>query len=270
MNTMALTSTFLASLMRRFPDAHIQEQVTSLPKKWQAIFLQTLPNTSQEPEQLLIGYRRLTGLLHVSWHEELLMGLPEGIRASAACFGIQPANSFEQFLLDYAVAHSSFSKIEDISSCSGSKWVWLLSLSDEEIVTVIQLLSLFSVVEPFLHILDKPRLQKLASMLTSQQKKFLSYLLLITRPTPFEPFNLSAFLVHNKTDAAKIALFNRGVQLFAEALYGESETLIWRICYKVEIGLGKQIYSCWQQVEKNFRSASDALSIVHTFMKGRK
>lgn len=271
------TASFLAAFRRRFPNDHIDTAVSALPERWQKMMLEPLPKEVFELEQLFTGYRRIEGWLHSSWQDELIEGLPVQVRTSLLTLQNRTKNQlspyFERFLLEYAVAHSPFRQVEDISFSAHSDAAWLLQLSEKDLLTVIELLALFPLIEPFLHILDKPRLQKLAFILTNFQKKFLSYLLLASRPGPFEPIDLHELLVKNKANSAKVVLFERGVQLLSQALYGESEALIWHICYKVDKELGKRIYFAWQQEQKKSEKpemALVALDIVHTFMKGRK
>ena len=267
-------ASFLASLLHRFPNTHIRGGVTALPKKEQEVFSEPAPKEVLELEHLFEGYHRLSGWLHDSWLEELLAPLPVSVRSALLYKKEEPiSEALKKFLLEYALFHSTFTKVEDLSAHTTSPVAWLLQLSSKGIEEVLQLLSLFPLVEPFLHILDKPRLQKLAYLLTAQQKKFLSYLLLVSRPGPFDSIDIGDLLANNGRGQAKNILLEKGICIFASALYGEKEALILRICYKVDKELGKRLYSEWQQEQQKPekpKAPMVALDIVHTFMKGRK
>ena len=271
---MSTTALFLSSLLERFPNSRMLEVAKNMPPTLQEILLQSLPEALLPPDQFFLGYTKIAKLLHPSWQKELIDTMPQIVQpALLALVEEKKASSFspfELFLLDYAVCHSSLHVSELIAPLVSSEASWLAELSEDELKETVRFLSLFSLIEPFLRIVDKTRLRKISFFLSEAQKKFLSYLLLTSRPGPFAPVDMKALLQAETIETAQSLLLERGMDLLAEALYGEKEALIWRICYKIEKSLGSKLYDACQKERQKSKAASHALEIVHAFMKGQK
>lgn len=260
-------SYFFASLNTRFPVPEGEAIYDALPANCKELSKRSVA-AAIDPQEVLLGYARVEQLIHPSWKQELISYLSNPIRETLCNSSLKEplGAAVVQFLLEYAVKVSPFKNIPIQLLEVSSDMSFLLQIEEKHIQEIIELISIFSFVEPFRQILDKTRLKQLALILSSRQKKFLSFLTRSPKLFSVPLLDLQTFLKIHDVEKEKQLLLEKGIELFSQALYGEKEALIQLVCYKVEMTLGKKILCQWKNTQKGSKAVSDALRFVFAFV----
>lgn len=260
---------FLSSLIKRYPNASLSDVLPALPQHIEGVFKQDLQKGPLLPEDALVSYARVEKLIHPSWKEDLYSYLPKEIAQKITSKEHSLSQKMERFLLEYAVSISSFQMLPDPFVCADSRFSFLLEENEENLRSVLELIALFALTEPFLHVVDKARIKRFTSLLNDRQQKFFSRLLLTSRKHFFLPMDINSLLKETSKTAQSMIL-DKGIELFSQALFGENEALIQLICYKLDINLGKKLLDAWHHTTNSTEGAKAAVQFVFEFLKTRK
>ncbi|MBN1914290.1 MAG: hypothetical protein JW769_00155 [Parachlamydiales bacterium] len=140
----------------------------------------------------------------------------------------------EQFLLSYFVKEQQILPIEFLPS---SPLNFLLSLSKEQLISLIDYLSLYDLVEEMRYIVDRGLLKRIFHCLPDKMKQLI--------PTiPKQSFSLPRMNLP-KWDGSKKTflslLHTRGLQRLGIALIGQHPHFIWYLTHKLDIGRGNAV-----------------------------
>jgi len=255
-------TSFFSALATRYPNPRLQEGIASLPKSWLPLCKQVPLHKEFSLESCIGGYERVEPLIHPSWKKVILSSLPQEIVDHLSDLPKKLSHLF----MDYATVHSPFNEMPEPSAYEGSSFFFLLQVTLEELQEAIELLSLFSLVEAYLKIVDKKRIIQISRLLSTMQKKWLSFLLLNPKRFVFEQIELSDIL-GKEMALGKKELFEHGMHLFARALFGEEEAFVKLVCYKLDMSLGEKIVELTKALSQKEEEARSALRFVFEFMK---
>lgn len=112
----------------------------------------------------------------------------------------------------------------------------LMELSDEELASLIDLLSMHDLSVEIRHIIDTTRLKEIYGLLTKAQTTFLKTLLHKREAVSFKKMGLAGW----KGDREGLAsiLLQRGINRIAKALYGKNPSLLWHVAHRLDIEKG--------------------------------
>lgn len=248
---------FFSALVKCSLSSNVKDFFPFLPEEWHDRCALKPLYEGARPEHFLVGYDAVKRVVHPSWESELLSFLPQ-----ASSLDSSPKR-LSHFLLDYAVHVSPFCDMPDPSECRDSPLFFLLQIDKKELQNALELLSVFSLVGPFLKIVDKKRMARCFLFLSAVQKKWLSFLLLHPKRFAVEQIDLEDMIHHSTPEQGKQALFEKGMLFFAQALAEESETLVRLVCYRLEMAVGKKIFALVQTMKKDPKTSQK----MHALLK---
>lgn len=143
-------------------------------------------------------------------------------------------NFIHSLLLEYLAQDHGLLPIEFLPS---SPLNFLLSLSKETMVTLIDYLGLYDLANEVRHIVDLRLLKKISAYLTKEQRDFI-------KTIPKQSFSFPRLNLH-KWDGSKVTLLSllhsRGLQRLGAALIGQNHNFIWYLTHKLDIGRGNAL-----------------------------
>lgn len=113
----------------------------------------------------------------------------------------------------------------------------LLELSQEELTSLIQLLSMHDLSIEIRHIIETSKLKDIYALLSKAQTTFLKTLVHKKEPVSFKKMGLSSW--KSDKDALRSMLMQRGINRIAKALHGKSPSLLWYIAHRLDAEKGK-------------------------------
>jgi hypothetical protein len=113
----------------------------------------------------------------------------------------------------------------------------LLSLSFEEINSLIDLLSMHDLSIEIRHIIETSKLKEIYALLTKAQTTFLKTLIHKKEPVSFKKMGLLGW--KGDTQALSSMLLQRGINRIAKSLYGKSPSLLWHVAHRIESDKGQ-------------------------------
>lgn len=258
----SVESSFFSSLAKRYPNPLLQEGIQALPESWRSLCKEVTLSTEVSPDSFFKGYGRVEAMIHPSWNREIVSSLPKVIADRISSLPRMLSHLF----LEYATLLSSFKEMPDPSLYKDSPLFFLLQASEEELKEALEFLQLFPLVEPYLKIVDKKRLNQISRLLSARQRKWLSFLLLSPKRFPLEPIDLGD-LLRKGGPLGKEMLFEKGLELFTRALGGEQESFVRLVCYKMDIAVGEMIVKRMYNRSQKEENAREALRYVFECMK---
>lgn len=260
--TVSDENSFFTALVQRYPHPFLQEGIRALPSSWQTLCHVQSSHREGGLESFLDGYDRIQSLIDPSWNKRIFELLPKEISDSLSFLPPGLARLFT----DYATLLSPFHSLPEVSAFPGNEFSFLLQATKEELEEVIELFSLFPLLDPYLKVVDKKRLSQIAGLLNERQRKWLSFLLFNPKRFFIEPIEL-ADILEKEGISGKKELFERGIHLFAQALVGEDEAFVRLVCYKLDISLGEKIVALTKQLQKPEALVKSAFHFVIEFIK---
>jgi hypothetical protein len=108
----------------------------------------------------------------------------------------------------------------------------LLDLTQEELTSLIDLLSMHDLSIEIRHVVETSKLKDIYSLLTKAQTTFLKTLLHKKEPVSFKKMGLLGW--KGDREGLKSMLTQRGLNRIAKPLYEKSPSLLWYISHKME------------------------------------
>lgn len=196
--------------------------------------------------------------VHFSWLAPFLRSLPEGdIKLFLGCLSEQQQNGLKTSLLfsNHIPALSEMGKLflkkqlfvsligkEDVlpPSCLPAAPInALLSMSHEELLSLIDLLSMHDLATEIRQIIDTAKLKQIYALLSSAQTNFLKTLIYHKEPVVFKKLELMKWDGH--TEVLKSLLEQRGINRLAKALYKEDPSLLWYVAHHLDTERGAML-----------------------------
>ena len=250
-------ASFFSSLMRRYPNPLMNEGIRALPENWQSLCKEMPLSAEDSPDSFFKEYARVEGMMHPSWKREIVSCLPKAIANGLSSL----PRSLSHLFLEYATLQSSFKELPDQTRYKDSPLFFLLQASQPELEEALEFLPLFSLVEPYLKIVDKKRLGQIARLLSVRQKKGLSFLLLSPKRFPIEPIDIDE-LLRKGAPLGREALSEKGLELFMRALGGEEEAFVRLVGYKMDMEIGEKIVKRMQTLSQKDETAGAVVRYV--------
>ncbi len=113
----------------------------------------------------------------------------------------------------------------------------LLDLTGEELLSLIDLLSMHDLSVEIRQIIDTTKLKSIYSLLTKAQTSFLKTLLHKKEPISFKKIGLQNW--KGDLELLSAMLTQRGINRIAKALYPDQGSLAWHVAHRLEIGKGQ-------------------------------
>jgi hypothetical protein len=113
----------------------------------------------------------------------------------------------------------------------------LLDLTTQELLSLIDLLSMHDLSVEIRQIIDTTKLKHIYSLLTKAQTSFLKTLLHKKEPLSFKKIGLQNW--QGDLDMLSAMLTQRGINRIAKALYPYQSSLAWHVAHRLEIGKGQ-------------------------------
>jgi|GEM_PF-2426961 len=217
-----------------------------------------------DPQLLFSGFSSWLDSVHYSWLLEPIQTIKEPIRNLIIA---QLPEKQQRGLMQH-----SLSPLAPTSSLVGQKFLFhtlkkicgdlpllprtflspspldpLLSLSKQELVTVIDLLSMHDLAEEMRHIVNKKLLQPIIANLSNNQQKYLKRILHQKSKATISPLNIKE-LYTNKSLFLK-TLHKRGLKRLSIALSGGEFLFTQHLAHILDTGRGKILLDLYQQME---------------------
>ncbi|HEY2811555.1 MAG TPA: hypothetical protein VGJ00_09240 [Rhabdochlamydiaceae bacterium] len=115
----------------------------------------------------------------------------------------------------------------------------LLSMDHEELLDLIDLLSMHDLASEIRQIIDTSKLKRIYAILSPAQINFLKTLIYRKEPVVFKKLELTKW--DGRTEVLKSTLEQRGINRLAKALNSEQPSLLWYIAHRLDIDKGQQL-----------------------------
>ncbi len=113
----------------------------------------------------------------------------------------------------------------------------LLELTHEELISLIDLLSMHDLSVEIRHIIETSKLKDIHSLLSKAQTAFLKTLLHKKEAVSFKKMGLQNW--KGDREALRAMLLQRGINRIAKALYGRSPSLLWYVAHRLDAEKGQ-------------------------------
>ena len=193
--------------------------------------------------------------IHFSWLAPLLRSLPEGdIKLFLGCLtedqqlGLKQSLLFSNHIPSVSLIGNLFLKRQLFSSLVDQKEILplsclseepinaLLTLSYEDLLMLIDLLSMHDLAVEIRQIIDTTKLKRIYSLLSHVQTKFLKALIYRKEPVVFKKLELANW--DGRTETLLSTLEQRGINRLAKALYREDPSLLWYVTHRLDTDRG--------------------------------
>lgn len=246
---------FLQLLLSKYHPGAKESFVRGLPAEdVQEIFAQELPSKSFE--ELLFPLETILERMHYSWLVPIFQHIPQSLRASFLSIipAFQVSKLKKWFPVEETPALSApakkflqqnfFNRLDKpevipLSFLPTTPLTPLAYWRKDKLVMLIDFLGIFDLAAEVRQIIQKERIQKISSCLSSKQKQFLHTCLhhtdkLMTRPIELEKWDGSC-------EKLATILHKRGLIRLAKALCGHHEDFIWHLSHVLDVGRGSFI-----------------------------
>jgi len=223
--------------------------------------------------------------IHYSWFISILELYPEHLRPLFAAALPQPANHRllarlkaapethiattlgRQYLLSELVKKLDIDAITPIEHLSPSPLSYLLELSKEQLLELIDFLGLYDLAEEVSRIVDKNELKKIYSCLSIKKQHFLRSCLLSKEKVSVPKLELEKW--NGEQEILERTLHKRGLVRLGKGLSGQSSDFIWHILHRMDIGRS-QLLSRYLSSKEDPGITSimiQGIQTVHNFFK---
>lgn len=115
----------------------------------------------------------------------------------------------------------------------------LLSMNYEELISLIDLLSMHDLAVEIRQIIDTTKLKRIYALLSAAQTNFLKTLIYRKEPVVFKKLELTKW--DGRTETLTSSLEQRGINRLAKALYTEDRSLLWYVSHHFDINRGAML-----------------------------
>ncbi|CCB85094.1 MULTISPECIES: hypothetical protein [Parachlamydia] len=257
MNTKSLM--MLKVLLNRYHEKKMKEFIDCLPSENVQAILSTQTEASA-PEAVLWAYENKIGQVHYSWLVPILKKIPIEEAAwimSALPVAIvsklkkvchisplevelsAPAKEFALHYLWKQIEQPDVMPIEFLPQTSLS---FLLQTSREDLLEIIDLLSIYDLADKVRQIVDKNRLKNIYGSLKPIELQFLRFCLNKQEKLAISPLNLADW--NGDSQQLRQKLHRRGLSRLGHALVGESADFKWHFLRKFDVARAAVLQHC--------------------------
>ncbi len=219
--------------------------------------LHSLPKTLGDPSIGFLSYQEGLDQIHYSWFEPFLRGQSEselclflGCLEGSQVQGLKKLLLFSNSTPQLPPIAASFFKAKlfvslkdkdllPISCLPQSPLNSLLDLSHQELLSLIELLSMHDLAIEIRHIIDTMRLKKIYSFLNKAQQSYLKTLSHKKEPIAFKKLGLNNW--NGDTEALQASLEQRGINRIAKALFSHHPSLTWHVSHHLDMNRGMRL-----------------------------
>ncbi len=159
---------------------------------------------------------------------------------SATVHSINP--DFASFCLNELLDRSKIFQRQPITDFAESSLSWLVDISYQDLITVIDLVAMVDVTEEIRQIVDKKTLQSVLSVLSDIQQRYLKALLYMHPKIAREPIEILQKIRQGiKKELLRSHVHQRGLQRLSLALKNETSSLIWYVIHKLDVARGQYL-----------------------------
>lgn len=249
-------------LMNRFPVLPADALLAFLPEEEsEAVRAQVV--LGDDPVDFLMNSVELLDKIHYSWmipnidklppaiQDTLIQALSEPTRSRLQAQLKRPMTTVPPMLSVQALLKRQLSNemglpdVLPLSFLPESPLMAVATLSKEELVQAIDLLSMHDLAEEIRHVVDKKKLQSVYQLLSSQKAQYLKRCLQQRERIVNAKLELDKYL----KDLSKLesVLHQRGILRLGRALSGQDPDLLWHIMHRLDIGRGSILQKCYQK-----------------------
>ena len=193
--------------------------------------------------------------IHYSWFAPILRSFPENeIKLFLSCLSPEQIHGLKQSLLlsntlpTTSTTGKNFIKktffemlatddLIPIPCLPADPLNGLLDLSLDEVISLIDLLSMHDLSVEIRHIIETTKLKEIYALLTKAQTTFLKTLLHKKETVTFKKMGLIAW--NGDREALRFLLLQRGINRIAKSLYGRHPSLLWYVAHRLDAEQGQ-------------------------------
>ena len=236
----SLQEQFLKSLIEKFPHSGMTAVLENLPEELAAPYRVLPDKVNIAPELFFSVPSRILATIHPSWVEELLVRCPEALHPilrsvllASESKEAQISEVLRAFLLSYLLRKWPERGALGVEFIEETEFRWLVACDEKTIVVLAELLAVYDVVDVVRQIVDKRILQKILSLLTPMQQRYLRSLL--PRPARSAPLNKELVsLLLDESYGREQWLKNKGLQEFGHARKDQPKLLVWHVLHHID------------------------------------
>lgn len=220
---------------------------------------------SDDASAALHWTKDLIGRVHYSWLAPAVLQMPPSIQKSVAAsfserqskglqkvlkFDALPASvapSVKRFLLDRFFHHWNLEGVLPLSFLPPSPLKPLLDMNKDELVLLIDYLSLYDVAEAVRHIVDKNRLKAIYRALTPDEQAYLRVCIHKKERIASPKLNMEKW--DGDPEKLRIILHRRGMFRLSKAISGQSKEFLWHLVHILDTGRGKTVEEEYEEKE---------------------
>lgn len=260
---------FLKALLDKFPQQAMQS-IDSWAPQQMVDRVKALAQIESKPLQsFFITPKEILSRLHSSWFEDVVASCPAsfqelGIRAMQEEMEVVAktfSDSIRGFLLQQVLSQWPE---RSITQTVLSELPFLHTCSAEEVTTLVELISVYDLVDSVRKIVEKKKLQAIFSRLSALQQKYLKELLQGKKFHCASSFDCTAFLQLNPQEAMEL-LHREGLKKLGEVLTNEDASIYWTVIHSMDKKFARYI-----QEGKDMKKASTDMKqltkkFIHAF-----
>jgi hypothetical protein len=270
-------TTFLRLLLNKYYSGKGEQLAKIMPKEdWEA--LQAISFTQKEPELLLFKPNEWFASLDLTWIKPTLESFPKELqevykKAFPKELSETPeATPFlnkrlQEFLLDYLHRKWNEQEVKPKELLAQTELSNLLAKTHDELLEIIDLLSMYDLVEEMRHVVDKKLLQAVLQHLSTTQQHYLRVLL--RQKSRQQPSTLSIKELMREGKKFSHELHKFGLQKFTLALSGLDDDFIWHLTHLLDLNRAKFLKNLIQkqEVPNSTRLAKMQVQHIIQFLK---
>lgn len=250
-------------------------------------FRKTLADTItiwNDPKVLLKSSAVNLKNIHYSWLEPVIQKYPDNLKSYVAQALPSPANirllsllklpetplaTFwgRQYLLEDLAKKMNLELITPIEHLPHSLLSYMLELTKEQLIELIDFLGLYDLAEEIRRIVDKNELKKIYNSLSIKKQHFLRSCLLSKEKVSSPKLELEKW--NGEQEILEKLLHKRGLVRLGKGLSGQSSDFIWHITHRMDIGRGTLLekYISPKEVSGITPVMIQEIQTVHNFFK---
>jgi hypothetical protein len=245
-------------IVKRFIENNNNAKILKFLSEKELQLFDKAPLTTTENIPSLLFEDDFLKKIHYSWFVSIINELPTNIRPlflglfdednakslkkmiKTTSSKLELTNVANKFFQNYLISNLiGKNPLLPINFLPPSPLIYLLSLSKEELIKIIDFLSLYDLVFEMKHIVETKILKKIYSFLSPQQRDFIEKKANYKEPFSITRMGLDRWDGDEKT--LKTILHKRGLIRFSKALSYQNSSFIWYMCHFLDIGRGQNI-----------------------------
>ncbi|MBS4167878.1 hypothetical protein [Parachlamydia sp. AcF125] len=258
MNTKSLL--MLKVLLNRYHEKKIKELVEYLPAEYAQAVLKVQTQAST-PEAVLWNFENKIGQVHYSWLVPIFEKIPQeeaawmvealpaemATKLKKAC-QISPVEAnlsapAKEFALHYLWKQIEPPEVMPSEFLPSTPVSFLLQFSREELLEIIDLLSIYDLADKIRQIVDKNQLKNIYASLKPIEIQFLRYCLNKQEKLAASPLNLADW--DGGSQQLRQKLHRRGLSRLGHALAGEHSDFKWHFIRKLDVPRAIVLQHCF-------------------------